>query len=282
MSKSNILLQGEIGTGKTRSLITLLPEYIAEDGEVRKGAGQHVALLSNEPGAAATLSPNLCGEAHGDAGIHLRYIQPLALSWVEFSQYMRLLNLTSLDKALEQGDPNKRRCTQFLDMMSALSAFVCDRCGADLGDVGEWDDGWTIAYDGLTGLTTIARHLCVGLKPILSRPEYNPVMGAIEGFLQLFWGSTKCNALMLAHIDREINPVTGLSGITAHTIGQKLAPRIVKMPDEVILAERTDDGEFTWSTDVPGQILKVRSMPRGAGLRPDFSAYKLFSNGAIK
>lgn len=267
--KTNILLQGEIGSGKTRSLITLLPEYIDEDGTVCRGAGQRVALVSLEPGAERTLGKNLCNQLNGD-GIHLVYIQPLAITWDQFGQFARLLNAAPLDKALEQGDPNKRRCTQFLDVMNTLASFTCQRCGLEVGDIAELDDTWTVALDGMTGLTTVARHLCVGLKPILSRPEYNPVMSMVEGFCQLFWGSTCCNAILLSHIDREVNPITGTSSITLHTLGQKLAPRIVKMPDEVILAEYAER-KYTWATDVPGMILKHRALPASAELRPDFS-----------
>lgn len=274
--KTNVILQGEIGSGKTRSLITLLPEYVDEDGVVRKGAGQRVGLVSLEPGAEATLEPNLC-KHKDDFGIHLVYLQPLAITWDQFGDFMRIINAMPLDDALKKGDPNKRRCTQMLDILSTFAAFTCQRCSAKLGDVAEWSDDSTIALDGLTGLTTMARHLCVGLKPILSQPEYNPVMGAVEGFLQLMFGGTKCNAVLLSHIDREVNPVTGISGITIHTIGQKLAPRITKMPDELLMAQE-HNGIYTWSNDNPGQITKRRALPLSSELRPDFS--QLFTPSA--
>jgi hypothetical protein len=111
-----------------------------------------------------------------------------------------------------------------------------------------------IGLDSLTGLTTVARQLVVGGKPILSRPEYNPIMNMIENFCMLFWGKTACWAIITAHIDREVSPLTGQTSITAHTIGQKLAPRLVKMPDEIILSEVDDRGRVTWSTVTPGSI----------------------------
>lgn len=270
MTKSNVLIQGEVGTGKTRCLMTALSEYTDEQGEVKRGAGQAVFLLSLEPGAESTLGLNTCRHL-GSSGIHLHYIQPLALSWSQFTKYMTTINSMSLDKALEVGDPNKRQCTQMIELLNACGEFTCDICGTNFGDAGEWDDTRTLALDGMTGLTTVARHLCVGLKPILSRPEYNPVMGAIEGFLQLFWGGTKCNAVLLAHVDREVNPVTGISGITMSTIGQKLAPRIAKMPDEIITSDRDDSGRFVWRTEVTGTITKVRKLPRANLLQPDFT-----------
>ena len=269
MSKSNVLIQGDIGVGKTYSLRTLLPEYIDYDGSVRKGAGQHVRVITLEPGIESSLASNLCANAES-FGIHYHYIKPLALEWSQFHQFMSVLNNMPMDKALEVSDPNRRQCRQLLDVIDSCGNFVCDRCGGEFGDAATWDTSVTLALDSLTGLTTVGRHLVVGLKPILTRPEYNPVMGAIEGFLQLFWGSTTCNTVLLAHIDREVNPITGISGITVHTIGQKLAPRLVKIPDEIITATY-DEGAFRWNTELPGQITKTRRMPRGVDLSPDFA-----------
>jgi hypothetical protein len=116
----------------------------------------------------------------------------------------------------------------------------------------------------------------VGMKPILSRPDYNPIMGAIENFLSLWWGTSTCNNVLLAHVDREVNPINGMTSITIHTLGQKLAPRIVKMPDEIITATY-DERRYFWHTELPGQITKTRRMPRGVDFEPDFSKYNLFA-----
>lgn len=272
--KSNILIEGEVGSGKTYALRTLLPEYTDHDGTVRRGAGKRTLLVSLEPGAEATLHHNLC-RTRDDFGIHVHYIQPLAISWDDMAMWARIINSMPLEKALAQEDSQKRKCTQFMELLNTCKSFVCDRCGLEAGDAGELGDDTALALDGLSNLTIIARHLCVGLKPILSRPEYNPVMDTVENFLRLFWGGTKCSAILLAHIDREINPVSGMSMITVHTIGQKLAPRILKMPDETMLAEY-EDGKYTWTTNLTGHILKTRNMPRATGLAPDLSAYRLF------
>lgn len=270
MSKSNVLIQGDIGTGKSRSLITLLPEYVDESGKTHRGAGQRVALLGIEPNAEASLGEaNLCQSADS-FGVHYHYIPTMGISWQEYRNWMSIVNNMPIEKALSIDDPNRKKCRQLLDVIDSCAAFVCDRCGAELGDMGEWGEDWTAALDGLTGLTTIAKHLCVGLKPILSRPDYNPVMGAVENFLELWWGATKCNTVLLSHVDREVSPHTGLSSITIHTIGQKLAPRLVKKPDEIITATY-DEGQYRWHTELPGTITKCRRMPRGIDFAPDFT-----------
>lgn len=274
MTKSNFLIQGDIGTGKSRSLITLLGSYVDERGKRHAGAGQHVALIGIEPNAEASLGRNLCTD-HDD-GIHYHYIPTVALTWDQYRNWMSIINNMPIEKALEVQDPNRRQCRQLLDVIDTCGAFTCDLCNAELGDMSQWGEDWTAALDGLTGLTTIAKHLCVGMKPILSRPDYNPVMGAVENFLDLWWGATKCNTVLLSHVDREVSPHTGMSSITIHTIGQKLAPRLVKKPDEIITATY-DEGRYLWHTELPGTITKCRRMPRGVDFEPDFSKYDLFS-----
>jgi hypothetical protein len=268
--KSNILLQGEIGSGKTRSLITLLPEYITEDGQVKRGAGLAPFLITMEPNAVATLGRNLCGqESRAQPPIHHHYIAPAIVPWATVRQYALMANTTSLDMLLKQTDPGKSNYRQYLELMSVCANFTCDGCGDSYGDVGEWDETHAICLDSLTGLSTTAMQLMVGGKPIRSLPEYGAAMEFVEAFMRLFWGNTRCSAILLSHIDREISPLTGLSIITVHTIGQKLAPKLAKIPDEIILATH-DKGRYTWTVEEEGYALKHRRLSPGT-LPPDFS-----------
>jgi hypothetical protein len=274
VSKSNIIIQGDVNTGKSRSLITLLPEYEDEKGKLHKGAGQKVALIGIEANAEVALGRNLC--SHRPGGIHYHYIPTVAITWDQFRNWMSILNKMPIEKALEVQDPNRGKCHQLLDVIDTCREFTCDLCGEVIGDLNELNESWTAALDGLTGLTTISKHLCVGMKPILSRPDYNPVMSTVENFLDLWWGASTCNTVILSHVDREVSPITGATSITLHTIGQKLAPRLVKKPDEIITATY-DEGNYFWHTELPGQITKVRRLPRGVDLVPDFSRYNLFT-----
>src|SRR4051812_39887147 len=272
--KANILIQGDIGTGKTTAFRTLLPEYINEKDEIVKGLGlSRVGIITLEPGIEAALGSNLCKYADLPVGIHVHNIPPLDIGWDIMIKYAKLLNTLSLDKVLETTDPDKPKYRQFLEVFETMADFTCDLCGENFGPVDEWPEDTAIGLDSLTGLTTVARQLVVGGKPILSRPEYNPVMNMIENFLMLYWGKTRCWAILTSHIDREISPLTGATSITAHTIGQKLAPRLVKMPDEIILSEVDDRGRVTWATVTPGSITKRRRLPRSSDLPPTFAQF---------
>jgi hypothetical protein len=270
--KANVLLQGEIGTGKTRSLITLLPEYIDEHGEIHEGAGLAPFLISMEPNIAATLALNLC-DGKFSQPIHYHYIAPAVVPWQTVRNYVLFANTNNIDSLVKLTDPGKSQYRQFLELFNTCAAFTCDGCGENFGDVGEWDDTRAICLDSLTGLSTTAMQLVVGGKPIRSLPEYGAAMEFIESFMRLFWGNTQCSAILLAHIDREISPLTGLSTLTTHTIGQKLAPKLAKLPDEVILAQH-ERGHYTWTVEQEGHELKHRRLKTGT-LTPDFR--QLFS-----
>src|SRR5690242_2898558 len=98
MSKSNILIQGDIGTGKSRSLITLLPTYTDERGKRHTGAGQHVALIGIEPNADASLGEaNMC-DGPSSPGIHYHYIPTLGITWSEYRNWMSVINNMPIEK----------------------------------------------------------------------------------------------------------------------------------------------------------------------------------------
>jgi hypothetical protein len=269
--KSNILLSGEIGTGKTRSLITLLPEYIDERGAVHTGAGLHPFVISIEPGIEATLGRNLCGSPSAPSPcIHYHYLKPLAVDWETMRKFTLLANTLDIDALTKMQDPARNKYTQMLDLYSICSNFTCTACGEEFGPIDKWDEDHAVALDGLTGATTIARRTICGGSPFLSLPKIGGIQGLLEGFFDLWWGGTLCTAILLAHLERETDPLTGQSRLALSTIGQKLAPRLTKKPDEVITARRTSRG-YVWDTAEDDMELKTRRLPRSPNLPPDFS-----------
>lgn len=268
--KSNVLLEGDVGTGKTRALITLLPEYLDERNEVHKGAGLHTCLISMEPGAEATLGPNLCG---GDnrTPIHLHYLPPANVSWDVMAQWAKFAHQFTVEQLIKTQDPGRAQYMQFLELFAVCRDFICDRCGQSFGDVGEWDDSHAIALDGLTGMTKMVKFSTIGARPFVSLPEIGAIQNQIEGFMDLAWGGTKCTSVLLAHIEREVSPLTGMSTLTTATIGQKLAPRLAQKPDEIIVSEFTTDHRFVWNNEEVGRGLKRRRLPLSSTLSPDFA-----------
>ncbi len=276
--KANILLQGDIGTGKTTALRTLLPEWVDEHGKVHAGAGLTPFVISMEPGIEAALGPNLCGGDGDTEGlrrlkssrIHYHYHPPANVDWSTMRKWAQVMHISTIEVAIKTQDPGRSQYTQFLDLFGICSAFTCDACGEDFGDVGEWGEDRAICFDGLTSLTKMAIFSNVGSRFYLSWPEVGGVQGLIEGFMDLVWGGTKCTAILLAHIEREVSPLTGLSTLATSTIGNKLAPKLAKKPDEIIVTECVE-GKFVWNTEEAGRGLKRRRLPLSTSLAPDFA-----------
>jgi hypothetical protein len=131
--KANILLEGDIGTGKTTAFRTLLPEYMIDTPKgpaiSQYGLGlSRVGIITLEPNIDAALGPNLCtGDL--EVGIHVHNIPPLDIGWDIMVKYAKLLNTLSLDKVLETTDPDKPKYRQFLEVFETMADFTCDLCG---------------------------------------------------------------------------------------------------------------------------------------------------------
>ena len=262
--KTNTLLMGPVATGKTYSLRTLLRRYPDENGRTRKGAGKTLLHVGLEPGFEESLTDIGC-----DMGYHIHYIPQLDVDWGDLEDMASRINANS--DMTKITDPNKRNHTGFLDIYSTLQKFTCDRCGESFASADKLDDSYAICIDGLTGLSHAATHLTVGLKPHKSWPEYDAIQQLIENLLRKCVGSRGASFILVAHLDREPDPVAGWR-LTMHTIGNKLAPRLTKdFFSEIVSTSRDSKGAFWWSTSEDNMDLKGRRLPLNDRIEPSFT-----------
>lgn len=259
--KTNTLLMGPIGTGKTRALSTLIE------------CGISVRVISMEPGIEDVLGGIACSQ-----GLHWHYIRPLPLTWDESMSFIKRMNTQSVKALAEASDPNRHRYTGFFDVFETCKSFTCDRCGECLGCVDDWLDDCALAMDGLSGLSSLCMQCLVGAKPFVSLPEYKAGQEAIEALMKMCL-PLACSFILIAHTDREVIHETGAVLTTAHTIGNKLAPKLTKMFSEVIISKRSEGPRptFTWSNNEPGMETKSRRLPWSDKLASDFG--QIFKNG---
>lgn len=262
LPRTNTLLMGPVCTGKSYSLRTLLADYHDPAGKLQHGVGRTVLVVSLEPGFEDSLGDCTC-----EQGMHVHYIAPLDVDWDTLADLAkRVQAATDIQKII---DPNKRDYTQFLDTYSCLARFQCDRCGHDFGPVDKLDESYAVALDGLTGLSRAAMQFSVGLKPSKTWPEFDAVGQQVENMLRKCV-SIKASFVLIAHIDREPDPLGGLK-LTMHTIGNKLAPRLTKdLFSEIVYTRRDDRGRFWWSTTEDNMDLKARKLPFSEAIEPSF------------
>lgn len=247
----NMLLMGPTGTGKTYSIRTLVD------------AGITPFCIFTEPGF----------EVLGDIPpekLHWRYIKPADQPWQAMIDNAEKLNSLSFKTLADMAPTDKRQFHQFVDLLSALNNYTCDRDGKTYGDVCQWNTDRALVIDGLSGVSIMAMRLWVGSKSLLNQGDWGVAMTNLESFVQKLCMDTQCNMVLIAHSERELDEVSGGSKIMVSTLGRKLAPKIPRYFSDVVMAVR-DGNKFSWSTAVSGADLKARNLPIADGLAPTFA-----------
>lgn len=252
------LLIGPAGTGKTTSLTTLLSE------------GLKLRMLATEPTAPNRVLEEARKRNIDTSAFDWQFVSPSPPSWDALTQSAQIVNTMSLkDIADMRTGIAKSDGKQWITMLQSMAAFRSDRTGAVLGDVTEWGPDIAYVIDGFTGLSTMSRNLTVGLKPNPAPGEWGVMQSNILNVMQKLCADCRCFFILIAHVERETNELTGMSNITVSTLGAKLAPKIPPLFTNVIYAQRQHD-KFTWSTATTGVDTKSGDLPLSDSLPPSF------------
>lgn len=244
------MLVGPIGSGKTHCLRTLI------------SAGITPFIVFTEPGMR-TLS-----DVPADK-LHWMYIPPAAVSWNDLADNARKINTMSFKALAQLGDMNKAKYGQMLTVITAMNDFVCDRTGEHFGDVSTWNTDRAIVFDSLSGLNTMAMDLVVGAKPVKAVGDWGVAMDNLERYIAALTNTTQCHFILTSHLEREQDEITGAIQLMPATLGKKLAPRIPRNFDDVVLCQNRE-GNFSWATSGINIALKWRNLAPGKELPPSF------------
>ncbi len=250
------LLVGGSGTGKTYSIRTLLD------------IGVTPFVLCTEPGIESVLGdlpPDKC---------HWQYIPPGAASWSDLISASKKVNTLSNEALQKLAGIDKTKYQQFIEILSACNNFVCDRTGKSFGDVMSWGPERAFVLDSLSGLSIAAMNLTVGTKPVRTQPDWGTAMNNLEQFITTFSTAIPCWTVLIAHLEREKDEISGGIQLMASTLGQKLSPKIGRFFDDTIHCIR-EGKEFRWSTISTNVDLKARNLPLSDKIPPSFLQIKL-------
>jgi hypothetical protein len=259
----SVLLQGASGAGKTSSIVTLLL------------AGIEVFVIGTEPGFVDSLIDR-CRELKADISkLHWTSVLPATEGWDAMEQMVNAIGTQdfqalSASKGIGK-DKTKLPAKKFL---AALQDFTCERDGKSYGSFTNWGPDRALVIDSLSGLSTISWYLTVGYKPTGAPGEWNIAMNFIEGLLMKINSDRKCYFVLTAHVEKEMDEISGVQRVMTSTLGRKLAPKIPRFFGEVIYAVRTINTQnqpaFTWSTIDRNADLKNRVLPVSSSLSPNF------------
>lgn len=245
-----VMLMGATGTGKTHSIRTLVE------------AGLEVFVLFTEPGME-TLA-----DIPSDK-LHWHYIPPAAPDWADMVDSATKINTLSIEGLSKLGDINKRKYTQFIEVLTTLSNFVCDRTGQFYGAVDEWGEDRVLVVDSMSGLSVMAMNLQAGSKPMKSMADWGIAVDNLERLTTKLCVDLKCHFVLITHLERETDEVTGGVSLMASTLGKKLAPKLPRFFSEVIHVKR-EGKNFTWSTATYNVDTKTRYLPIAENQPPTF------------
>lgn len=246
------MLQGPGGTGKTSSIRSL------------SEAGLTPIVLSLDEAGLSVVGDILCPK------LHWHVVRFKGRSWKDMIADAQRQSTMDYDLMAKTKDPNKAiQQTRFVEILSTLAHFKCDRCGEDFGEVDSWGTGKALVIDHFTELNQAAKEWTIGNKLILHEGEWQAAQNVVENLVRQLMAVTRCWIVVIAHIDREIDTVRGGTKIMTHALGKKLAPKLPPMFGDVVSAER-DGKVFKWSTATPDTDLKTRILPIENVLFPSF------------
>lgn len=259
------LLLGAAGVGKTYSIATLL------------AAGLKVRLLATEPSAPNRVLA-ACEERNISADrFDWQFVSPVVAgiqTLIDSAKLLGTLSLESIAKMPGGTGIAKQQSVRWIEFLQAIGSFTSARTGELLGDATEWGDDTAFVIDNLTGMSMMARALIIGAKPNPSPGEWGTMQSAIYDVLVKLTSDCKCFFVLLSHVEKETNEITGIQNLMASTLGAKLAPKLPGRFTNVIYARKAQDGaglKFLWSTAEAGVDTKNGDMPISNSLAPDFA-----------
>lgn len=247
-----VLLMGDSGTGKSYAIRTLITAGITPFVEATEQNA--IQALKDLP----------------DGSWHYRFRSPQPdHSWNNIFDMAKKINDLSYENLTKVSDPFKQSHNKFLDVVADMNKFVCDCHQKDWGAVSSWSTDRAIVVDGLSGLSDMAMALVVGNKPVRSMPDWGVAQNALRMFLNPFTTAIKCTGVLIAHMDREKDEITGGTTITVKTLGQKLGPDLPRMFSDVIRARR-EGAKFYWDTADSQATVVARHLPIASNLESSF------------
>jgi len=272
-SAPSVILEGEMGSGKTHALRSLLIDKDGKfDGPSVSGI-EYVFMINHEGGFEDVLGDIPASK------LGWFYLPASEGSFAGLQAMVRTINTQHPDVIQKMGGINKHLYPEFDKLLGLCNELVDQRTGKKLGPVFNLPANWCLWYESISALSEIAKNNAIGDKPFMELRDYQMVQNPIRKFLNHLVFNTKCLFVATAHLERETNESNFQQELTISTVGRKLGPLLPRFFSDVIITERVDDlgtnqqytSKFLWHTVKPGVRTKTRNLPWAQNLKPDFT-----------
>jgi hypothetical protein len=256
------LLCGDSGSGKTSSLVTYME------------SGIETFVLCTEPGGPESLVDWANKLRLPLDKLHWATALPAVQGWKGLTDLVTEISSKDFETISKNkaGIGKTETRPAAMKLLANLQNFQCERTGKEYGDITTWDDTRAFCLDSLSGLSVLAWALTVGHKPTAHMGEWNIAMNFLSDLIMKITSDRRCFFTLTAHVEKEMNELTGVNQIMVSTLGRKLAPKLPRFFSEVLYAKRgaKPSDPFLWSNTDSTMALKNRGLPISDKLAPSF------------
>jgi hypothetical protein len=290
MVKTNILLYGEGGSGKSSSVATVFKL-------LDKNPNLKVRYLMTEANAMAGMEDGIkrLGITLKKGQLHYMVCRPTynpkytsAAVVKDFREnFLNLSEADALKVKIGAGDRSKHN--EFISILEGLAVFK----GTDyvtkevdnLGDYLQWDEDTILVVDSLTACVDYLVSTVKGSRAAITQKDYGDVQNNLMAKIIVpLTEQCKCSIIMLGHpvigedqtVKQPVEESLKITKLYPKTFGQALNNTIVSKFSEVLFAYVDNNDRFYWAGKKAGVATSPRKVPRQDKLDPDFSKYPIF------
>ena len=259
-----VLLEGPSGTGKTYAIGKLVDWAAAQTPAVE------VFTLFTENGLETLLGywKDAGKEVPANLRWHSTVTKPLGLAnLMDAADKVGKLSYESITKMV---DPNRGgENNAFYQILKACSNFPDDRTGKTFGPIDTFGTDKIFVIDSLSELANACMKMVIGSKPTAAMPDYGVAQNNLMNFLRLCTQGLRCTFVLIAHVDRQQDEITGGIKLMTKAIGKAMANDIPQLFSDTIYTIR-EGTNFYWDTAAANVDVKTRNLPIASKLPPDF------------
>jgi len=263
LSGPKILLQGDSGSGKTYSLGTLV------DWAARQTPQREVFCLFTENGLETLLGYWKDKSVEVPANLHWHVISSPAIGLKALTDAAQKVGILSYESITKMTDPERGANNPYYKILQAFNDFPDDRTGHKFGNIGEWKADRILCVDSLSELGNACMKMVIGNKPTASQPDYGVAQNNLMNLLRFFTQGFPPTFVMTAHLQRQVNEITGGVQLMTKAIGKAMADDIPQLFSEVLFTQR-EGTNWYWDTAAPNVTTKTRYLPIKGKIDPNF------------
>lgn len=257
-----VLLMGPSGTGKTHSIGTLV-DWCAK-------RNKEVFVLFTENGLETLLGYWRDRGLEVPANLRWQTLQTKPLGFKDLLSAADTVARLSYESITKMVDPNRAANNSAYKIIQACSDFKDARTGQAFGAVDSWDSTRCFVNDSLSETANAFMKMVIGNKPTASPSDYGLAQNNLMNLLRLFTQALQATFVLTAHVDRQMDQISGASRIVVKAVGQAISADIPPLFSDVILTVREAD-KFYWDTAAFGADTKTRSLGYHSKMVPDFA-----------